>query len=238
MINSTHRNEASWQQRFQQLVQTSLSPELQAFYQAGVPDAHCHIHDVPMVAMDFETTGLDPEKDEIVSIGLVPFSLERIYSHQSTYWLVKPNRVMDDNAILIHGITHGDIEQAPSLTSVIPELLKRLAGKIVVVHYAAIEQDFLNVSLQRCIGERIELPLIDTFELERAALINRQGLIGKLLKQNIDSLRLSDCRKRYGLPHYRPHQAQTDALATAELLQAQIAYHYREDTAVESLWSR
>lgn len=33
---------------------------------------------VPLVAMDFETTGLNADRDDIVSIGLVPLSLQRI----------------------------------------------------------------------------------------------------------------------------------------------------------------
>ncbi|MBB3142903.1 DNA polymerase III epsilon subunit-like protein [Halomonas organivorans] len=33
------------------------------------------------------------------------------------------------------------------------------------------------------------------------------------------------------------HHALTDALATAELLQVQIAYHYRPETPVGTIWS-
>jgi DNA polymerase-3 subunit epsilon len=39
------------------------------------------------------------------------------------------------------------------------------------------------------------------------------------------------------LPLYQAHHALTDALATAELLQAQIATHYPADVTVGELWS-
>ena len=50
------------------------------------------------------------------------------------------------------------------------------------------------------------------------------------------SLRLDSSRKRYNLPTYTPHHALTDAIATAELLQAQLAHYYKPDTHIEKLW--
>ncbi|HAS3970887.1 TPA: 3'-5' exonuclease, partial [Vibrio cholerae] len=38
------------------------------------------------------------------------------------------------------------------------------------------------------------------------------------------------------LPPYSPHHALTDAIATAELFQAQCAYHLPPHTAIQSLW--
>ena len=46
----------------------------------------------------------------------------------------------------------------------------------------------------------------------------------------------SDTRRRYGLPFYHPHHALTDALACAELLQAQLITHYGAKTPVGKLW--
>jgi len=39
------------------------------------------------------------------------------------------------------------------------------------------------------------------------------------------------------LPRYRLHHALTDALATAELLQAQVAHRFTPDTPLSALWS-
>jgi DNA polymerase-3 subunit epsilon len=38
------------------------------------------------------------------------------------------------------------------------------------------------------------------------------------------------------LPDYTPHHALTDAIATAELLQAQIAHHFSPDMPVKDFW--
>lgn len=50
------------------------------------------------------------------------------------------------------------------------------------------------------------------------------------------SIRLANTRSRYHLPTYPPHDALTDAIATAELLQAQIHYHFDGDTPIKKLW--
>ncbi|MCP1328190.1 3'-5' exonuclease, partial [Halomonas sp. 707D4] len=50
------------------------------------------------------------------------------------------------------------------------------------------------------------------------------------------SIRLDASRQRYGLPSYQGHHALTDALATAELFQAQVAYHYSPETPLERFW--
>jgi DNA polymerase-3 subunit epsilon len=58
----------------------------------------------------------------------------------------------------------------------------------------------------------------------------------RLLGKRPVSIRLADSRLRYGLPHYAGHNALIDAIATAELLQAQIVHHFSPETAVGDLW--
>lgn len=51
-----------------------------------------------------------------------------------------------------------------------------------------------------------------------------------------ESIRLGDSRMRYGLPNYPSHHALTDALATAELFQAEVAYHLSPETPIGDIW--
>ena len=89
------------------------------------------------------------------------------------------------------------------------------------------------------IGEGISFPVIDTMALE-ARLYRRQpvGLLRRLFRRPAPelSIRLADSRRRYGLPRYRPHDAMTDALSSAELLQAQIAHRFSPATPIGDLW--
>ncbi len=233
---SKSNDNASWRQKFNHLQVACQDPRLRAYYAHSVVEASTPIFDVPLVAMDFETTGLDPATDEIVSIGLVPLSLQRVYCRHAAHWLVKPAGSLPDESVVIHGITHSEVGLAPDFQLILGELLDALAGKVVVVHYRHIERGFLSRMLMKQLGESIQFPVIDTFELERRAMEARRGLLGRLLGRPLGSLRLGDARQRYSLPAYQPHHALTDALATAELLQAQIAHHHRPDRSVGDLW--
>lgn len=226
-----------WSSRFADLAEQSANCHVRNFYQAGVTHADTAIADVPMVALDFETTGLDPENNEIVSIGLVPFNQQRIFCRQAQEWQVKPVDSLRQQSVVIHGIRHTDVSEAPDLLHILNEVLPALSGHLIVVHYRYIERQFMARELLRRIGEGITFPVIDTMALEQRILQDQQVWTQRLLRQPLPSLRLGDCRKRYRLPFYHPHHALTDALATAELLQAQLAHHYTPDTPVGQLWS-
>jgi DNA polymerase-3 subunit epsilon len=122
---------------------------------------------------------------------------------------------------------------------VFDELLAAMAGKVVVVHYRRIERGFLDQAMRHLVGEGLHFPLIDTMQLEARLHRGKQqpGWLARLMGKKPVSIRLADSRLRYGLPLYQAHHALTDALATAELLQAQIATHYPADVTVGELWS-
>ncbi len=225
-----------WPEHFDQLSARSRDMRLQRFYAAGTVTADTPITNTPLIAMDFETTGLDAEQNDIVSIGIVPFSIHRIFCRESAHWVVKPDQKLTEGSVVIHGITHTEVNVAPDIESILEALLAAITGRIVVVHYRHIEREFLAQALLQRLGENIEFPVIDTMALEQHILYRRQSILDRILNQPVGPLRLDDCRERYGLPHYQAHHALTDALATAELFQAQIAHHYGEETLLGELW--
>ncbi|SEF62547.1 3'-5' exonuclease [Marinobacterium lutimaris] len=227
-----------WARRFEELASQTRHPQLKAYYEAGAVAANTPIHQVPMIAMDFETTGIDASRDDIVSIGLVAMTLERIRLRDARHWILKPRTDLREESVVIHGITHSEVEAAPDLKRILEELLEVMAGQVMVVHHKGIERNFLNAALKRRIGEGIEFPVIDTLELEaRLHRRKKPGFIDKLFGREKVSIRLADSRARYHLPHYRPHDALTDALASAELLQAQVATRFSKNSPVADLWS-
>ncbi|WP_372625438.1 3'-5' exonuclease [Arsukibacterium sp.] len=230
-------NSPDWQLYYQQQAAIVTHPLLQQFYGTGMVAASTPISQVPLVAIDFETTGLSADNNGIVSIGMVPFNLQVIFSSQARQWLLKPRFALSDDSVTVHRITHSEISSAPDLSAVLPELLPLLAGKIAVVHYRQIERDFLAASVKVRLGESILFPVIDTLELE-ARLYRTKPLSwwDKIRKRQPVSIRLDASRNRYNLPPYRPHHAVTDAIASAELLQAQICHRFSPDTPVSELW--
>ena len=211
---------------------------LQDYFAAGCPDPATPIGKVPLVALDIETTGLDPRRHAIVSVGVVPFTLARIPLRERRYWVLKPVRALTEQSVILHRITHGEVENAPDLAAILPELLGVLKGRVAVVHYRHIERPFLDAAIQSRLGEGLRFPVIDTMSLE--ARLHRQSLWARFrrwLGRPPVSIRLHNSRARYGLPAYQGHHALVDALATAELLHAQVARHYSPDTPVGQLWN-
>ncbi|WP_194437384.1 3'-5' exonuclease [Vibrio fluminensis] len=222
-----------WSQRFKQLAEQAKDSRLKAFYAQGAVSGDTPLSDVPFVALDFETTGLNAQEDAILTIGLVPFSLKRIYCNGSAHWVVNPNRDLNEESVVIHGITDSDVKNAPQLDEILEQVLQALAGKVVVVHYKNIERQFFNQALLNSIGEGIEFPVVDTLDIEWAIQHEQcKGWLNWLKRKKPASVRLGQSRERYGLPAYQPHHALTDALATAELLQAQIQYNLSENATI------
>lgn len=227
----------SWAEYFARQAEACKTPALVRFYAAGVPAEERPIGDVPLVALDFETTGMDPREHAIVSIGLVPFDLRVIRPSAGRYWVVKPPRSLTEESIAFHRITHSEVEHAPPIAAILDDVLSELADRLVVVHYRNIERPFLDAAVMANHGEHCLFPLIDTMALE--ARWERQGRlrgIKRLFGIQPPSIRLADSRARYGLPHYSSHHAKVDAIATAELFQAQMARHFRPDIPVSDLW--
>ena len=66
-------------------------------------------------ALDFETTGLDPRRDAVVSFGVVPVRRGRVILAESVYREVAPAVPLTATSIVIHGIRPIDLRGAPAI---------------------------------------------------------------------------------------------------------------------------
>ena len=237
MQNFTNQEVLNWKAFLQIKAQESKDIRLSNFYNCSTYHGETQLKDIEFVALDFETTGLDADQNSIISIGLVPFTLQRIACRQAKHWFVTPEDKLQEDSIIIHGITHSDLKGALDLLCILGQLLDELAGKVVVVHYRRIERDFFDAALRSLINEGIVFPVIDTMQIEAdIQQERRKGFFNWFKSTRSESIRLANSRARYNLPAYPPHDALTDAIATAELLQAQIYHHFSTETPIKKLW--
>jgi DNA polymerase-3 subunit epsilon len=172
---------------------------------------------IPILAVDFETTGLDAVQDKLLSVGCVELNYNQIKLGSSYHQIINAKGSLKANNVTIHQITDDQKDQGQPLAEVIEQLLKRLAGKVMLVHFARIERQFLRQACLELYGMAPPFPIIDTLVVAKRRL-DKRGVA-----YDPSELRLLALRKKYDLPEHYAHNALNDAIATAELLLAQLS---------------
>lgn len=178
---------------------------------------------IEFLALDIEATGLDFQRDEILSVGFTVVRNMSVILAESDYFLVRPKQAIPENTAIIHHIFDDASAQGMELEQALLKILKALQGRVLLAHHANIECGFLNKACQQVFGSGILFPLVDTFTIEFKSL-KRRGVT-----PYNQGLRLAALREDYNLPRYPAHNALSDAIATAELFLAQIAYRSGRD---------
>ena len=214
----------SWLDRFRSpetLRQRALSGlpagVMRDFLSAPLIDPATPVNQVPLVSLDLETTGLDHRKDKIVSLGLVELEGGRINLGSAWHQLIRIDGDLPKESVVIHRITDDYLQQGMTIEEVLPRLLQRIRGKVMLVHYRPVERNFLDAACRRLYDAPFMMQTIDTLPLGQRVLERRNHTIG------VNDLRLFNLRPRFNLPHYRAHNALTDALSTAELFLALVS---------------
>jgi DNA polymerase III epsilon subunit-like protein len=158
------------------------------------------------VAVDLETTGLDPARDSVVSAAAIPFVEGQPVPGYAT--LVNPGRAIPAASTLIHGIADADVVGAPHLDAVLPQLESVLAGHIVVGHGIAF--DLAILSRERRVRQR---PRLLNLSVDTRVLV-------AALHPDWWDLELETAAARYGIPITGRHTAPGDALIAGRLLLA------------------
>ena len=200
-------------QRKKALARVKPGP-LSDYLSTPFPDNSRDCREIEIVAIDLETTGLDPKKDDILSIGMVSIDSWGVKLKTSWHRIVRVDQAIPGESAVIHQITDDQAAAGAPIEELLPAVLQRMAGKPMVVHYSPIEQNFLSAACRKLYGAPFVVPTIDTLEIAQRVFERRNHLIQP------GDLRLFNLRPRYNLPQYKAHNALSDALATAELFLA------------------
>jgi DNA polymerase III subunit epsilon len=195
----------------QQAWHNAKHPVMLKFLSRPFPEPKAPWDKIEIVSLDFETTGLDPNRHEILSYGKVHIKKGCISLSTSRHELVRSEKLIPEESAVIHHITDDDVREARPLEEVLPDLLHDLGGKVMLVHYKKIEQGFLNAACQKLYGSPFIIPIIDTLVLSQRVLEKRNHSLEP------NQLRLFNLRDSFDLPAYSAHNALYDAMTTAEL---------------------
>ncbi|USG63473.1 ATP-dependent DNA helicase DinG [Brevibacillus ruminantium] len=156
------------------------------------------------IVVDFETTGSHPRQgDSIIQIGAVTIDEGVVTGSFST--LINPGQAIPPFIQQLTGITDEMVADAPTLEDILPKFLPMLEGRTFVAHNASFDLQFLQDALLSQGYYTFDGYVLDTVELSRF-LLPMQG-----------SYRLGELADDLQIEHDRPHQADSDAIATAQL---------------------
>lgn len=196
--------------------QESAIGPLKDFLAVPPPDRRTPATELPLLAVDFETTGLDPVTDRVLSVGYVAVNGLEIDLSTAGSFVIQSDTSVGQSAT-IHGLTDDRLAATGcELAEAIGATLDALRGRVLLAHYTTIEESFLDRACAHLFGTGLTLRTVDTMMLQRRLLNQGDLWIAT------DSVRLWAARGHFRLPVYRAHEALTDALACAELYLAQL----------------
>ncbi|WP_370890401.1 exonuclease domain-containing protein [Janibacter sp. GXQ6167] len=207
------------QRRREKAARSAPAGPLRDYLATPFPEPHTPLTELPLLAIDVETTGLDAATDHVLSVGFVPVDGLAIRLGEARRVVISAGVDVGQSAIF-HGLTDDAIAEGVAPQEALEVTLKALAGRVLLAHHAEIETSFLAAACRRVYGVEMVASPVDTLALQHRIVTSG---IGAVEEPTPGSLRLWAARERFGLPHYRAHEALVDALACAELYLAQAA---------------
>ncbi|OEF22767.1 exonuclease domain-containing protein [Vibrio rumoiensis] len=192
----------------------TVSPELKQLLATPLLPPETLLQEVSFLVLDFETTGLNFEKDSLLSIGNIQMKQNKIDMDTAAHCYVDNNQEIKAGSAIINHITPQMLIEGDRLDEAMNRLFSKMIGKVVMAHGAVIERGFIQSYLQKNYGlETLPVIWLDTLKVEKHLTFHQ--------KTTALELQLNDVRNRYGLPKYNAHNALVDAISTAELYLAQ-----------------
>jgi DNA polymerase III subunit epsilon len=171
------------------------------------------IEQVRFVVLDSETTGLNPRKDRIVTIGAIAVVNHEILIEDSFEALLRVEH--NSSAVTVHGVTREESRAGIEEPSALENFLKYLSDGVIVGHHIGHDVETFNAGYERHFGFRLPNPSLDTMSL--TLHLERDGaFVGRppIQEYSLDAL----CVLFDIIPHDR-HTAPGDAFMTALVFQ-------------------
>jgi DNA polymerase III epsilon subunit-like protein len=184
--------------------------------------------DVPLarldfVAVDIETTGLDPATDTPVALAAIPFVDGRPRLEHAFARLVNPGRPIPLDAQAIHGISDARVRDCPGIAAVLPDFLATCRERPIVAHTAAFDLTILGRA-----AKAARLPALTSDVLDI-------GVLAHALFPSWWDLSLEGLGRLVGVEPTDRHTAIGDAVTAGAIFRAMLPL--LEQRGIRTLWA-
>jgi len=161
-----------------------------------------------IVVLDTETTGLNPKKDEIVSIGAVIIKDNKVLINNSFECFIKPTRGISSESIKIHQIRECDLKNAITPKEGIEKLLDFIKNRPIAGYYIEFDHKIISRYTKEIIGATLPNKTI-----ELSSMYYKR--YRKSSPYEFVDLKFDTIMRELDLPFLGKHDALNDAIMSA-----------------------
>ncbi|EGR0802444.1 3'-5' exonuclease [Vibrio alginolyticus] len=160
------------------------------------------------VSLDCETTSLDPNRAELVTIAATKIIDNRIITSQPFEARLRAPQSLDSGSVKIHRIRHQDLVDGISEKEALLELLDFIGNRPLVGYHIRYDKKILDLACLRQLGFPLPNPLIEVSQIYHDKL--ERHLPNAYFDLSLDAI----C-KHLELPIQDKHDALQDAISAA-----------------------
>lgn len=165
------------------------------------------------IAFDVETTGLNPQENEIIEIGALKVRDGKVAERFMEF--IRPSSPLSSSIISLTGITDEMVADARPRCSVIADFLDFCEDDVLIGHNVIFDYSFMKCSAAA-----------ENLSFEKSGIDTLK--IAQKVHKDLPSKSLSSLCDYYQIENRAAHRAYHDALATAKLYQT--LAHFFEET--------
>jgi DNA polymerase-3 subunit epsilon len=166
---------------------------------------------VRFVVLDTETTGLDPRRDRLITIGAVAVLGGEILLEDSFEVMLELD--YNRSSVTVHGITRDEALGGMDEAQAVALFLNYLKDGVIVGHHIGHDVEALSVASERHFGFRLRNRSLDTMDL--TLHLNDTGAFGD--SRMADGFSLDALCEMFGIRAHDRHTAGGDAFLTAQI---------------------
>jgi DNA polymerase III subunit epsilon len=174
------------------------------------------------VVIDLETSGLNMNRDQVLSIGAIVIEDGAIdFGQQFERTLLRPDHKLSPS-VLLHGLGPSAIAAGSEPVEALLDLMEFVGDSPLIAFHAAFDQHMLGRALKDSLGYRLQHSFYDVAEMAPMLCPNA----------GFRQAGLDNWTAFFGLQAGERHNASADALVTAEL--ALILFSYARRQQIDS----
>ena len=137
-----------------------------------------------LIVLDTETTGLDVDSGhKIIEIGCIEI-IDRNITDNSFHKYINPQRLVDEKAYEVHGISNEDLKDKPIFDDIIDEFALYISDSPLIIHNAPFDLGFLKSEYAQSNHDESSLEnsreIIDTLKIARKASPGKRNTLDAL----------------------------------------------------------